>query len=48
MVKLIERPRDNHHAAIHLDSLSYSTSAGFNLASVALCLVLAGLYAAWW
>ncbi|QSX30627.1 sodium/solute symporter [Shewanella cyperi] len=48
VVKLIERPRDNHHAAIHLDSLSYRTSAGFNLASVALCLVLAGLYAAWW
>ena len=38
----------DHPDAIEYSKVDTSTSAGFNWASVAIILILAGLYAAWW
>jgi SSS family solute:Na+ symporter len=34
--------------AIHLDDIDFSTTRGFNVAGVAVALILAALYATWW
>ena len=34
--------------AIDLDDIDFSTTRGFNIAGVAVALILAALYATWW
>ncbi|HEY7884464.1 MAG TPA: sodium/sugar symporter [Cellvibrionaceae bacterium] len=34
--------------AVHLDDIDFSTTTGFNIASIAVVLILIALYAAWW
>ena len=47
LLSLLEKPSQ---AAMRVDlkGVDYSTSAGFNVAAVAVVVILAGLYATWW
>jgi SSS family solute:Na+ symporter len=40
--------KGRHPHAIHLGDIDFSTSRGFNLAAVAVSLILVALYATWW
>jgi SSS family solute:Na+ symporter len=40
--------KGRHPHAVHLGDIDFSTSRGFNLAAVAVSLILVALYATWW
>ncbi|WP_337879204.1 sodium/sugar symporter [Rheinheimera sp.] len=42
------KPEDTSGKAVELEDIQFDTRASFNWASVAVCLVLAALYATWW
>jgi len=47
LVTLLENAGDQEKA-IDLSEIDTTTSAGYNWSTVAVCLILTGLYAAWW
>lgn len=47
LVTLLEHAGEQANA-IDLEKIDYHTSSGFNLAAVAICLILVGFYTAWW
>lgn len=48
VVVSLARPRPLSSSAVNLEEVDFSTSTAFNLASVAVVLVLSGFYIAWW
>jgi SSS family solute:Na+ symporter len=47
VISLIEN-KGRHENAIDLDDIDFHTSSGFNIAGVAVTLILVALYATWW
>lgn len=46
-ISLIEKGED-HDKAVNLKEMNFSTSTSYNVASLAIVLILVGLYATWW
>ena len=47
VVSLLEN-KGHHENAVELKGISFTTSKGFNISGVAVCLILVGFYSAWW
>lgn len=46
-ISLIEKGED-HDKAVNLKEMNFTTSTSYNVASLAIVLILVGLYATWW
>jgi SSS family solute:Na+ symporter len=44
----LAKPQPLSSSAVNLEDVDFSTSTTFNLASIAVVLVLSGFYIAWW
>jgi solute:Na+ symporter, SSS family len=40
--------KENHDKGVSLDGIGFGTSRGFNVSTIAVCLILTALYSTWW
>lgn len=48
IITLLQSKGEDNPKAVHLDGISFRTSTGFNVATVAVIVVLVALYTTWW